>query len=83
MVGARPVADLLEAVYGPDHPEVARTLTNLGNVQQEQGELPATRASLQRALAVFGRVYGSDHPHTVLVGSLPAELDEPPASEGG
>ena len=28
-----------EASYGPDHPEVARTLGNLGNVAQDQGDL--------------------------------------------
>ena len=28
-----------EAVYGPDHPEVAVTLTNLGNVHQQLGDL--------------------------------------------
>ena len=34
-----------EAAYGPDHPEVAITLANLGIVQQQLGELPAARAT--------------------------------------
>ncbi len=41
-----------EAAYGPDHPEVARTLGNLGTVQRELGDLADARATLQRALAI-------------------------------
>ena len=43
---------IAEAAYGPDHPEVAITLTNLGNAQQQLGELPAARPTLERALAI-------------------------------
>lgn len=56
-----------EAVFGSDHPEVARTLGNLGNVQRKLGEFEVARATLQRALAIFEAAYGSDppgrHPH--------------------
>ncbi len=51
-----------EAVYGPEHPEVARTLTNLGIVQQRLGEFEAARATQQRALAIKEAVYGPEHP---------------------
>jgi tetratricopeptide (TPR) repeat protein len=47
-----------EAVYGLEHPEVARTLTNLGIVQWQLGEFEASRVTLQRALAIFEAVYG-------------------------
>jgi tetratricopeptide (TPR) repeat protein len=53
-----------EAVYGPEHPEVARMLGNLGNVQHELGKREAARTSLQRALAIFERFYGPDHADT-------------------
>ena len=50
-----------EAVYGPDHPEVAGTLTMLGLLQKDLGDLPAARATLERALAIMEAVYGPDH----------------------
>jgi Tetratricopeptide repeat len=50
---------------GPDHPQVASTLTNLGTVQADLGELPAARTTLERALTINEAVYGPDHPHTV------------------
>ena len=53
-----------EAVYGPEHPEVAITLTNLGIVQQQLGELDAARADTGRPLGIFERRLGPDHPHT-------------------
>jgi Tfp pilus assembly protein PilF len=53
---------LKEAAYGPDHPEVARTLTNLGVVQGELGEPTVALATLERALAIQKAAYGPDHP---------------------
>ena len=55
-----------EAAYGPDHPQVAITLTNLGIVQQRLGELPAARATLERALAITEAAYGPDHPQVAI-----------------
>ncbi len=49
-------------MYGPEHPEVAITLGNLGNVQQQLGELEAARATQQRALTINEAVYGPEHP---------------------
>jgi Tfp pilus assembly protein PilF len=51
-----------EAVYGPEHPDVAITLGNLGSVQRQLGEFEAARASQQRALAIKEAVYGPEHP---------------------
>jgi Tfp pilus assembly protein PilF len=53
---------IFEAVYGPEHPDVAITLGNLGIVQQQLGEFEAARASQQRALAIKEAVYGPEHP---------------------
>jgi len=55
-----------EAVYGPEHPEVAITLTNLGIVQLELGKLEAARVTLQRALAIREGVYGREHPEVAI-----------------
>ncbi len=52
------------SVYGPEHPDVARTLANLANVQQQLGELDAARLYIGRAAGVFERSLGPDHPDT-------------------
>ena len=49
-----------EAAYGPDHPEVASTLTNLGIVQQ-YGNLEGALHSLTRALRIKETAYRPDH----------------------
>ena len=38
------------------------TLGNLGNVQQELGDLEAARSSQERALAIEEAAYGPEHP---------------------
>jgi len=53
-----------EAVYGPDHHQVAATLVNLGNVQQDLGRFEEAKTNLTRALPIFEAVYGPDHPNT-------------------
>ena len=57
---------IAEAAYGPDHPQVAVTLNNLGNVQEELDELPAARTILERALAIAEAAYGPDHPQVAI-----------------
>ena len=64
-----------EAAYGPDHPEVALTLTNLGTVQQTLGRVPEARKSYARALNIFASRLGDEHPHTIQARRLLAELD--------
>ena len=54
-----------EAAHGPDHPEVAITLTNLCIVARAQGDLAEARRFLERALASFRKFLGEEHPHTV------------------
>jgi Tetratricopeptide repeat len=43
----------IRAWSGPDHPDLARSLDNLGNVLRILGELPAARDHYERALAIF------------------------------
>jgi tetratricopeptide (TPR) repeat protein len=62
---------ITEAAYGPDHPQVARTLGNLGNVLETLGELAAARAAQERALSIAEAAYGPDHPEVARsLGSL-------------
>jgi len=51
-----------EAVYGPEHPEVARDVNNLGGVLYALGDLAGARAAFERALRIDEAVYGPDHP---------------------
>ena len=58
------VLAIQEKAYGPDHAEVAITLTNMGNVLQSQGQLEAAMATYKRAEEIFVVQLGSAHPHT-------------------
>ncbi|GAA3389133.1 tetratricopeptide repeat protein [Cryptosporangium minutisporangium] len=62
---------IVEAMYGPQHPWVAATLGNLGNVQLQLGWLDAARASHERALRIKETTYGVEHPRVaVTLGNL-------------
>ena len=50
-----------EAVYGPDHPNVATIANNRGSVLQDLGELDEARKCFERALKIDEAVYGPDH----------------------
>ena len=71
---ARAVA-IFEAVYGPEHPEVAGTLDYLGIVQQQLGELEAARATVERALAIFEQRLGPQHPYTAQAREILSEME--------
>ncbi|MEA2589377.1 MAG: hypothetical protein QOH66_2304, partial [Actinomycetota bacterium] len=47
--------------YGPDHPQVAMTLGNLGIARGEQGDSAAAVELLERALRIFEATYGPGH----------------------
>jgi len=51
-----------EALYGPEHPQVATALNNLGVVLRGLGDLAGARAAFERALAIKEAVYGPNHP---------------------
>ena len=52
-----------EGFYGQDHPEVAITLTNLGNAEGDPLAMqPAMKELLERALKIQEGFYGQDHP---------------------
>ena len=51
-----------EAVFGPDHPNVAIRVNNLGSVLHDLGDLAAARQAYERALHIDETVFGPDHP---------------------
>ena len=51
-----------EKVYGPDHPELAQTLFNLGLSWSDLGDDTQARRYLERALAIYERTVEPDHP---------------------
>jgi tetratricopeptide (TPR) repeat protein len=54
---------IAEKVYGPDHPDVATRVSNIGTILLAQGDLPGALQYTQRALAIDEKVYGPDHPN--------------------
>jgi tetratricopeptide (TPR) repeat protein len=51
-----------EANYGPDHPEIARTLNNLAELLRTTNRLAEAELLVRRALAIDEASYGPDHP---------------------
>jgi tetratricopeptide (TPR) repeat protein len=62
-------------VLGPDHPDTALSLNNLGYLLRAQGQMSEARPYYERALAIYERVLGPDHSYTRTVrGNLAALL---------
>ena len=55
-----------EATLGPDHPNVAIRLNNLGNVLMDQGDLISAKALLERALAIDEATLDPNHPDVAI-----------------
>jgi tetratricopeptide (TPR) repeat protein len=53
---------LYEQTLGPDHPDVAVTLSNLSNGYLLAGAYPEARALSERTLAIYEQALGPDHP---------------------
>jgi tetratricopeptide (TPR) repeat protein len=49
---------------GPDHPETARNLNNLGGLLYSQGDFAGARPHYERALSINERMLGPEHPET-------------------
>jgi Tfp pilus assembly protein PilF len=56
-----------EAALGPNHPNVAIRLNNLGMVLQSQGDLAGAKALFERSLRIFREFLGDNHPSTKTV----------------
>ncbi len=55
-----------EVAFGPEHPNVAIRVNNLGGVLYALGNLAGARAAYERALAIDEATYGSEH-HSVAI----------------
>ena len=55
-----------EKAYGPDHPNVARDISNLGSVLRDLGDLAGARAACERALRIWQKVLGPKHPQVAI-----------------
>ncbi|MCI0395123.1 MAG: tetratricopeptide repeat protein, partial [Chloroflexi bacterium] len=69
-----------EAVFGSDHPVVARDVNNLGVALKEWGNYAGAQAAFERALAIDEAAFGSHHPEVAtdvnnLGGALKAQGD--------
>ena len=67
------VAASREKVYGPEHPELARTLLNLGFALSDLGDDAPARRHLERSLAIDERTLEPGHPALLKTLSLLAE----------
>lgn len=53
-----------EATHGPNHPDAATSVGNLGRVLQGLGDLKGSKAHFERALEIATRSMGPAHPRT-------------------
>jgi tetratricopeptide (TPR) repeat protein len=52
-----------ERAFGPDHPNVATDVNNLGSVLQDLGDLAGARAAFERALRILEKFLPPEHPY--------------------
>ena len=65
-----------EAAFGPDHPDVAIDLNNLGLVLESQDDLAGAKPLYERALQICREFLGDDHPTTKNVQDNLQRLEE-------
>jgi len=56
-----------ERALGPEHPQVATAVNNLGLVLQALGDLAGAKACYERALRILRQRLPPDHPHIRIV----------------
>lgn len=57
---------LYEKASGPEHPDVARTLTSLAVASRRTGQLDEAERGFRRALAIADRNFGPRHPNAAI-----------------
>ena len=63
-----------EKNFGPEHPEVARDLHNLGWLLAKTDRLAEAEQLYQRALTIWGKTLGKEHPEVTNLLENLAEL---------
>ncbi len=58
---------IAEALYGPNHAELAVLLNHLGRTLRNLDELSEGRSTLERALAIAEAEYGKEHPYVAAI----------------
>jgi tetratricopeptide (TPR) repeat protein len=53
-----------EKVLGPEHPDIATNLSNLGRLLYDQGDFATAQSLFERALAIRAKVLGPEDPGT-------------------
>ncbi len=71
---ARKALDVAEKTQGPDHPDVAISLSGLAVIYYKQGRYAQVEPLYQRALVINEKALGSDHLEVALVLNNLAEL---------
>jgi tetratricopeptide (TPR) repeat protein len=66
--------EIAEKSLGPQHPDVATYVTNLGYLLSQEGDLAGARECFERALRTGEAVYGPEHPMVVIGASNLAGL---------
>jgi CHAT domain-containing protein/Tfp pilus assembly protein PilF len=56
------VLEIREKALGQDHPDVARTVTNLANIYNLKGDYAKAESLYQRALSIRDKALGPEHP---------------------
>ena len=51
-----------EATFGPSHPDVAESLSNLAILYNQRGDYAKAQPLYERALAIWEKTQGPDHP---------------------
>jgi Tfp pilus assembly protein PilF len=67
-----------EAAFGPDHPQVATIVNNLGGVLQALGDHAGAKAAHERALKIFRQFLPEGHPYIKVVEGNLRSLPPPP-----
>ena len=74
----------LRQAAAPDGPDVAMSLTNIGNLEQRRGRIRPALATYRRALAIAEKKLGPDHPYVgdalIGIGDCTRELGDLAAS---
>ncbi len=56
-----------EQTYGAEHPRVAIRLNNLAQLLQATNRLAEAESLMRRALAIFRKSLGDEHPDTITI----------------